>query len=163
MSEQKPRADRPHMPGYGISAASEGVLDWEWAEERIRESHNYWLATTRPDGRPHVFPIWGIWRGGAFYFSAGKKSRKAANLRDNPHCVICNERADEAVIVEGVVAELDEGEERREAIAAYDAKYAWDLGALGEPIYAVRPVKVFGMPESDFLSGATRWSFGEGA
>src|SRR5215213_9005621 len=61
MDRQKPREDRPQMPGYGISHEAKGMLEWEWAEERLRESHNYWLATTRPDGRPHVFPIWGVW------------------------------------------------------------------------------------------------------
>jgi len=42
------------MPGYGLPAADKGkgLLPWEWAVERLTESHNYWVATTRPEGRP---------------------------------------------------------------------------------------------------------------
>ena len=40
------------MPDYGISSADEGegLLPWEWAAERLSASHNYMVATTRPDG-----------------------------------------------------------------------------------------------------------------
>ncbi len=53
----------PLMPGYGISDANsgKGLLEWSWATERLMKAHNYWLATTRPDGRPHCMPVWGIW------------------------------------------------------------------------------------------------------
>src|SRR2546427_4666203 len=66
-----PLASRPYMPGYGLPAADkgEGLLPWEWAVERLTESHNYWVATTRPEGRPHVMPVWGIWVESVFYFS----------------------------------------------------------------------------------------------
>jgi nitroimidazol reductase NimA-like FMN-containing flavoprotein (pyridoxamine 5'-phosphate oxidase superfamily) len=159
MARLRPREDRPQMPGYGISHDAEGLLGWEWAEKRIRESHNYWLATTRPDGRPHVFPIWGVWLEDRFYFSAGRQSRKAANLRGNPYCVICNERAEEAVIIEGVAAELEDGDERRAVIAVYDEKYDDDLASLGQPIYSVQPARAFGLLERDFTGSATRWIF----
>ncbi|MCR6486010.1 hypothetical protein M8542_24585 [Amycolatopsis sp. OK19-0408] len=33
-----PRADRPHLPGYGIAAGPAGLLPWSWAEERLRAS-----------------------------------------------------------------------------------------------------------------------------
>ena len=61
MSE--PRSGRPHMPGYGILGpdGGTGLLPWSWAEERLRDSRNYWLATVRPDGRPHVMPVWAVW------------------------------------------------------------------------------------------------------
>ena len=51
---REPKADRPFMPGYGISEASEGILPWSWAEERLANSRNYYLATARRDGRPHL-------------------------------------------------------------------------------------------------------------
>jgi hypothetical protein len=55
-------------------------MPWTWAEERLGESHNYWIATSRPDGRPHLMVIWGLWLDGVFYFSTGGQSRKARNL-----------------------------------------------------------------------------------
>jgi PPOX class probable F420-dependent enzyme len=164
MSSQLFTASRPHMPGYGISNANEGegLLPWEWAAERLSVSHNYLVATTRPDGRPHVMPVWGLWLDDAFYFSTGRQSRKARNLDSNPHCAISTDRADEAVIVEGVAEQITDRESLRSFYEAYKEKYDWDLEQMGfdkEPVYIVRPRVVFGIRESDFTGSATRWTF----
>ena len=70
----EPPASRPHMPGYGIAGPTEGrgLLPWSWAEERLTRSHDYWVATVRADGRPHLMPVWGAWDGGALWFSIGR-------------------------------------------------------------------------------------------
>ncbi len=54
-----PKSSRPHMPGYGLLDAAQGtgLLPWSWAVERLERSHDYWMATLRPDGRPHAVPI----------------------------------------------------------------------------------------------------------
>src|SRR5260221_605697 len=104
MSPQKlkpPKPTRPHMPGYGITTKKAGILPWKWAVDRLSKSKQYWIATTRSDGAPHVMVIWGLWFEGAFWFSTGRKSRKARNLAVNPRCVICSDNSAEAVIVEG--------------------------------------------------------------
>jgi hypothetical protein len=51
------------MPDYGIArpAAGSGLLPWSWAVERLERSHDYWVATIHPDGRPNVTPVWGVW------------------------------------------------------------------------------------------------------
>ena len=61
------RADRPFMPGYGVLPADQGsgLLPWAEAERRLTASHDFWCATVRPDGRPHVMPVWGVWLDGA--------------------------------------------------------------------------------------------------
>jgi len=51
---------RPHIPGYGIPTHTEGLLPWSFALERLEKARNYWVATTRPDGRPHTVPVWGV-------------------------------------------------------------------------------------------------------
>jgi hypothetical protein len=45
-----PKSSRPYMPGYGLLDAAQGtgLLPWSWAEERLESSHDYWLATLRP-------------------------------------------------------------------------------------------------------------------
>jgi hypothetical protein len=52
-------ASRPFMPGYGVAPASEGsgLLPWSWAEDKLRTSHDYWLGSVWPDGRPHLMPV----------------------------------------------------------------------------------------------------------
>src|SRR3989440_12668763 len=99
-----PKATRPHMPGYGLPRSKKGILPWKWAEDRLKKSREYWIATTRPDRRPHVMVIWALWFDGALYFSTGSTSVKARNLAKNPYCTMCSDKAAEAVIVEGKIA-----------------------------------------------------------
>jgi hypothetical protein len=68
MSEQgtslpSPHASRPDMPEYGLLAAGQGqgLLPWDWAQQRLVASRNYWLATMRTAGRPHMTAVWGVW------------------------------------------------------------------------------------------------------
>jgi nitroimidazol reductase NimA-like FMN-containing flavoprotein (pyridoxamine 5'-phosphate oxidase superfamily) len=159
----EPKASRPQMPGYGLldAESGKGLLPWSWAVERLSKAHNYFIATTRPDGRPHVMPVWGVWLDQAFYFSTGKQSRKAHNLADNPHCVICPENAEESVILEGLAVEVSDASLYKEFAEAYGAKYQWDMEGFAEPLYAVRPKVVFALIETgdQFTSTATRWTF----
>ena len=161
---REPRSSRPVMPGYGIAEAGKGkgLLPWKWARERLTKSHNYWIVTTRPDGRPHVMVVWGLWLDEKFYFSTGGPSRKARNLAANPHCVISTEKAAEAVIVEGVaelLAVADDPAFLKKFIRLYKKKYDWKIDGNEGNFYAVHPRTAFGLFEKDFTGAATRWQF----
>jgi hypothetical protein len=159
-----PRAGRPDSPGYGIVGENEGegLLPWSWAAERLAKARNYFIATTRPDGRPHVMVIWGLWLDELFWFSTGRNSRKARNFAANPNCVVCAEGGEEAAIVEGVVSELtDDAAAFGRFITEYKAKYDWDVSGMGEPVFVLRPRVVFGLIEKTFTKSATRWTFEE--
>ncbi len=158
-SNQTPVATRPAMDGYGVPQSSEGTLPWEWARERFSRSHNYWLTTVRPDGVPHVMPVWGAWLDGAWYFSTGATSRKSRNLEQNPRCVVCNENAEEAVILEGTAVRLKDHEIPQQAFTNYKAKYAWELDPKRGPVWKVSPALVFAMPEKQFPEAVTKWVF----
>lgn len=154
------------MPGYGLPKGKKGLLPWKWAEDRLNKSHNYWVTTVRPDGRPHSMVVWGLWMEGGFYFSTGRKSRKAKNLGANGHCVIATEKANEAVIVEGMAEEAMDIAARRDFLKIYERKYQFDMSAfaedilnLTEPIFLVRPSVIFGLDEKKSLNSATRWAF----
>jgi pyridoxine/pyridoxamine 5'-phosphate oxidase len=157
-----PHASRPNMPGYGIVPENEGegLLPWSWAQERLAKARNYFLATTRPDGGPHVMVVWGLWLDDTFQFSTGKTSRKAKNLAADPRCVVCPEGAEEAIVVEGVAEDLAQEPLRRRFFEAYEAKYGMDVSTMGEPLYLVKPRRVFGQIEKTFTKSATRWQFG---
>jgi nitroimidazol reductase NimA-like FMN-containing flavoprotein (pyridoxamine 5'-phosphate oxidase superfamily) len=155
-----PKAGRPHMPGYGVPRSKKGLLPWAWARRRLTQSHNYWLITVRPNGRPHAMPIWGLWVEPTFYFSTGRASRKARNLARNARCVVCTERAHEAVVVEGVAREVKDEKQLARLAEPYHAKYRpWTLDLELGPVYAVRPRVAFGMHEKRFVNAATRWRF----
>jgi general stress protein 26 len=148
------------MPGYGIPRSRKGLLPWAWAARRLTRSHNYWLITVRPGGRPHVMPVWGIWVDGAFYFSTGREARKARNLARNRRCIVCSERADQAVIVEGVAGKVTSKSLLARLAGPYDVKYKpWKLDPAVGAIYVVRPRVAFGMYEDRFVDAATRWRF----
>ena len=105
-------------------------------------------------------PVWGVWLDGRFWFSTGRLSRKARNLKENPACVVCPEPGDEAVILEGTAEEVT-GPSLARFVETYNAKYSWELDPDEGPIYAVHPVVVFGFIEhsDSFTATATRWRF----
>lgn len=154
------------MPGYGLPKTTKGLLRWSWADQRLRRSRQYWIATTRGDGRPHVMVIWALWLDGALYFSTGSQSRKARNLARNAHCTMSTEKADEAVILEGR-AEPEQNPDRiRQFLRLYERKYHWDMSgmaedllSLKEPVFRLRPQVAFGLKEKTFQTSATRWRF----
>ena len=154
-----PAASRPHMPGYDMMFRKDrGSLSWKWAVDRFSKAHNYYLSTTRPDGRPHVMPVWGVWLDLAFYFSTGRRSRKSRNLSINPNCTVCPENASEAVILEGTAKEVRERSLRTRFVAAYRKKYDWNMSDSKDPIYEVQPRLVFGIAENA-EANPTRWRF----
>lgn len=163
---QTPKATRPAIPGYGLPKNKKGLLPWKWAEDRLKKSRQYWIATTRSDGRPHVMIVWALWMDGVLYFSTGKQSVKARNLAQNQNCVMSTEKANEAVILEGVVETERDVRRIREFIRMYEKKYKWKLGkmadamlALEDPVFFLRAKVGFGLWEKKFASTATRWLF----
>ena len=47
---------------------------------RLRDESNLWMATTRPDGRPHLTPIWFVWDGERFRLTLGAGRVHLKNL-----------------------------------------------------------------------------------
>jgi Pyridoxamine 5'-phosphate oxidase len=162
---ETPIASRPRM--FGSTVQSLDALPWTWAVETLTAAQHYWIATTRPDGRPHSRPVWGVIVDEAVLFSTG--SLADGNLRADPEISVHTESATNVVIVEGR-AELEPDRAVVErACAAYEVKYreAMDPDALPGPFWVVRPRLVFGwMSCPTYLDGgavfhatATRWSF----
>lgn len=53
--QPEPRREPLQAPGsYPFPTGPEEMLPWAPALERLATARNYWLATTRPDGRPHA-------------------------------------------------------------------------------------------------------------
>jgi hypothetical protein len=158
-----PVADRPEMPGYGVFAADEGpgLLSWSWAEERLSRARRYWVASARPDGRPHLMPVWAVWFDGTLCFSTGGRSRKAQNLFASSTCSMSTDDAAEAVIVEGAVRRAA-ADEVDAIVEVYVAKYdEAPPDPADNPLFVLTPAKVLGFYEAEdrFATSATRWTF----
>ena len=161
----QPRVDRPVTePGYGIPGTMEGTLDWSWVSGRMSDALTYWVASVRPDGRPHVTPIWGVWVDEAFWMEGGAATTRARNLASNPAAVVTVERGNDAVIVEGEakrVFELDDAliSRLRDGYAKYRDSHGYEADPqnwVGGGIWRVRPHKVLAW--SDYPADATRWT-----
>jgi hypothetical protein len=87
--------------GYGLPTTIEGMLSWPDVEARLVPAIAYWMATVRPDSRPHVVPRWGVWLHGRFWYDGSPDTVHARNLVVNPSCSLHLENGTEAVIVEG--------------------------------------------------------------
>jgi PPOX class probable F420-dependent enzyme len=154
------------MPGYGTLDASQGtgLLPWSWARERLERSHDYWVATVRPDGRPHVMPVWGVWVDDALWFSSSRRSRKTRNLLANTHCTIATDNAYEPVVIEGDAVLTDDGAAIGAFVAEVNQKYKTDysidfFNPADNACFKVAPEWAFGLTESDFTGSPTRWVF----
>jgi hypothetical protein len=51
--------------------------------DRLTVARTYWISTTRPDGRPHAIPVWGVWVDGTLYHGGGDDTRRARKLDAN--------------------------------------------------------------------------------
>ena len=102
------------------------VLGWDEVEQKLVASKTYWLATTRPDGRPHAVPVDGIWSAGRLYFGGDPATVHIRNLRDDPRAVIHTESGESPVIAEGTAQWHRPGEDEvSELVAATQAKYGY--------------------------------------
>jgi hypothetical protein len=156
----EPLIGRPQMPGYGVVEDMDGALPWKWAKEVMDACRNPALATTRPDGRPHVMPIWAVWLDDiGVVFATAITSVKSKNLLKNPACAFSFERDRDNLVVEGR-AEIVELDDLPGFVDAYRKKY--DYAIEEGPVWVLRPTAAFGFIETneDFAKTATRWRFG---
>lgn len=155
----------PQFSSEGATATS-----WMEAQDLLEKASIYWLSTVRPDGRPHVTPLFAVWLDSAIYFSTGPEERKARNLSDNPHCVFttgCNVVEGVDVVVEGDAVKVSDDATLRAVAGAFASKYGWHYevreGAFyGEggraEVYRTAPSTAFGFGKGDVFS-QTRWRF----
>ncbi len=150
----EPKPSHPYWPDAVEKVSDSSALKpWSWALERLEKSHNYWIATSRSDGQPHLMVVWGVWWQDSFWFSTGRQTRKAKNLTD------------EAIILEGTAEVVSDRAAWKQLIEIYNRKYGGDLGPLlessGSTIFRVTPQTVFGQDEhaENFAEAVTRWTF----
>ena len=97
---------------------------------RLQQEPIIWLSTVRPDGRPHLVPVWFLWDGATILIFS-KLDQKIRNVRSSPHVVLALEAAhsgDDVVLIEGT-AELRVNEPSP-STPAYVTKYGALLAAM---------------------------------
>jgi len=139
-------------------------ISWSRVERRLRNAENYWLATTRPDGRPHSMPVYGLWEEGCFWFGTGLASVKGRNIAAGSDAVVHLESGDDVVIVEGTAEVVADGADPNPVTPRLAAKYGMsaaemeiDDPASGAALYRVRPKVVLAWLEGAFPQTRSRW------
>ena len=156
----KPVAEKPDIPPeYGNPKQR---LEWEEVEERLKDATVYWIASTRPDGRPHVIPRDGTWFDGGLYYGGSPKTVHHRNIVANPHVVVHIGDGQEAIIVEGAV-EIEKPTKEKaqrlsdESFAKYPQYGRMDPSMYMEGVSVLRPRRVLAWTQ--FTENATRFKF----
>ncbi|CAN5740583.1 PPOX class F420-dependent oxidoreductase [soil metagenome] len=84
------------------------------------------LATVRPDGRPHVAPVWVVLDGDDLVLTTGAATVKGTSLRNDPRVSVCfdDERPPfDFVVVEGAAAVSEDPDALREWATMIGGRY----------------------------------------
>lgn len=160
MTERTPVAEQPLIEDATATP-------WTEARERLdnpEQDRTYWLATVRPDGRPHLVPLLGLWLDGAFYFITSETTRKGKNLAADPRCVIAASSTTLPpldVVLEGNARNVTAPATLQRVVDAYRSQMDWPLElrdgtvvgpnapTAGPPpytVYELTPTTVLGLP-----------------
>lgn len=94
--------------------------------DRLQAERNVWMATTRPDGRPHLAPVWFVYVEDRIWIGTGTGSVRVANLRSNPRAAVSLEDGNSPITAEGTV-EIHDRSRPAAVAAAFAEKYGWDI------------------------------------
>lgn len=153
-----PSAERLAMPAeYGSPSA---LVAWADVDRKLAEAHHYWLATVRPDGRPHVVPVDGLWLGGRLRFGGVASTVWQRNVRHDPRVTVHLDDSVAATIVEGTCAvEVPSPAQAEGLVATSKDKYGYapPIEAYLSGVWTLSPSRVLAW--TDLTVDATRFVF----
>jgi len=153
-------------------------LEWERVVEALNKipdlevadsASHYWIATTRPDGRPHVMGVGLVWDDGRFYMASGAGTQKSRNLARDPRCTVSVAAPGVDMVAEGE-AKIIRDEDELQRIAKLfegwgpevrDGAFWHEFSApsAGPPpwdVYEITPTTFYAVAAAE-PHGATRW------
>ncbi|MFJ1761563.1 pyridoxamine 5'-phosphate oxidase family protein [Amycolatopsis sp. NPDC088138] len=153
-------------------------LEWSRARDILATDSptadlTFFVATVRPDGRPHSAGVGGVWVDDALYFKAGPGTRRAKNLAGNPACVVSVRLRGMDLTLEGEAVRVTDPATVERVAAAY-AEGGWPATAVDDTLTAPYSAPSAGAPPwhlyrltlhraiavaSAEPNGATRWDF----
>jgi Pyridoxamine 5'-phosphate oxidase len=161
--------------------AEEAEIPWSRALDQLEKLEprggsrgpTCWLATTRPDGRPHIAGVVGFWTNDRLYFVSGPTTRKARNLAAENRCSFAISLPDLDLVLDGTVTRVTDAQTLARVAHAFAAR-GWPLNVEGESVsasfwaptapsppwhlFAFEPATALGVATAS-TGGATRWGF----
>lgn len=179
--------DRAPERTQSLLGGASVTSSWEMARARLanpEQSRTCWLATTRPDGRPHLMPVIAFWIDDAMHILAGKGTQKARNIAADDRCVIATGSTTLPsldIVIEGRAEPITDAEHVRHVAGVFTEK-GWPLEVTEDGVagpnaptagpppytfYRIVPSRVFGLPgmtgmeqfNPEELPKPTRWDF----
>lgn len=112
---------------------------------RLERERSVWMCTLRPDGSPHVTPVWFVYSEARWWVGSAERNRKVRNLARDPRVSLALEDGRAPAVAEGR-ARLHRDGFPAEIVAAFASKYqGWDItapegGAAGARVLVEIPV-----------------------
>jgi hypothetical protein len=108
MTDREP-VDVTNLDRYGSTA-----LPWSRPRDLLAAGPvgpdvPFFLATCRPDGRPHSAGIGAVWHQGDLYFTSGPGTRKSRNLAANPACTTSTRLEGIDLVLDGTATRVADG------------------------------------------------------
>jgi hypothetical protein len=166
------------MPRTGRGTEVEGAtrsLDWTDVEGRLASGGWFWLASVRPDGAPHMMPLFAAWSESVLFVASKQSALKSRNLDADGRCVVSTEADGAHLVVEGVASRVHDRETLQRASAVFQQIYAWPTTVDGDQldagygaptsggppyrVYQIAPTKIFALPiDGSFLPTRLRFA-----
>jgi hypothetical protein len=133
----------------------------------------FFIATVRPDGRPHSAGVGAVWVADALYFTSGPGTLKSRNLATNPACNASVRLPGIDLVLEGEAHRVTDAATVEQLAAVYRSG-GWPAEAAGDAITAPFSAPSAGPPPWQLYRltlhtavgvataephGATRWDF----
>jgi Pyridoxamine 5'-phosphate oxidase len=152
------------------------VIPWADAVAQLAGAGTYWSATLRPDGRPHVRPVFAVWVDNRLCTTSNPTARKGRNLAGDGRCAYAAPTDGIDFVVEGTAGRITDPDLLDRVADAYRSKYGWPVtvvdGAFDAPFgapaagpppyqpYAIMPHTIYGFGTDErFAHASTRWRF----
>ena len=154
-------------------------IPWSRAKKQLEiptdENTTHFLATVRPDGRPHTAGVVALWFEDKFYIVSGPGTRKSRNLAERPDCVISVKLDGLDLVVEGTARRVTDAPTLQRIAELYNTQGGWPVKVDGDAFTAPFSAPSAGPPPwyvyrftfdtavgvaGEEPNGATRWRFG---
>ncbi|MGC4804062.1 pyridoxamine 5'-phosphate oxidase family protein [Micromonospora sp. DT233] len=105
--------------------------------ERLDRERIVWLCTLRPDGSPHLTPVWFLYRDDGWWICTQERNRKVRNLLADPRVSLALPDGVSPVVAEGT-ASVVRPPFPASVVDGFRREYDWDIttpaGPAGENV-----------------------------
>jgi PPOX class probable F420-dependent enzyme len=123
---------RAEHRGMTVSTADQYAAHAARLDRFLSEEPVVWLSTVRPDGAPHLVPIWFTWDGTSLLVFSKPAAQKVRNMRANPIAMLALGEPEDDFDVAMAEARVELLQEPATELPwAHLAKYSARMAALG--------------------------------